>query len=69
MKDFVMISCHNSGTHSIQCLMEIINLKEEEEIIKLSIKESILTLSYVFQKLNLGWKCYSCDAENYCDCR
>lgn len=42
-----MISCHNSGTHSIQCLMEIINLKEEEEIIKLAIKDSILTLSYV----------------------
>lgn len=48
MKDFVMISCHNSGTHSVQCLMEIINLKEEEEIIKLSIKDDILTLSYVY---------------------
>lgn len=46
-----MISCHNSGTHSIQCLMEIINTKEEEEIIKVSIKNDILTLSYVMHMI------------------
>jgi hypothetical protein len=46
IKDFIMISCHNSGTHSIQCLMEIINTKEEEEIIKFSIQNDILKLSY-----------------------
>jgi hypothetical protein len=47
MKDFVMISCHNSGTHSIQCLMEIINTKEEEDVIKFAIQSDILKLSYV----------------------
>lgn len=49
-----MISCHNSGTHSIQCLTEIINLKEEEEIIKISIKNEILTLSYVNISITIG---------------
>ena len=49
MKDFIMIGCHNSGTHSVQCLMEIINTKEEEEIIKLSVQNDILKLSYVLK--------------------
>jgi len=41
-----MISCHNSGTHSIQCMMEIINTKEEEQVIRQAIQNDILTLSY-----------------------
>ena len=63
-----MISCHNSGTHSIQCLMEIINLKEEEDIIKESIKNDILTLSYVNIFIYQGCKWYTCFAEDHCDC-
>jgi hypothetical protein len=50
MNDFIMISCHNSGTHSIQCMMEIINTTEEEEIIKYAVKNDILKLSYVMIK-------------------
>jgi len=45
-KDFVAISIHPSGTHSIQCLIEIINLKEEEEVVKEAIRNDVLKLSY-----------------------
>jgi len=45
-KELVNISMNNAGTHSIQCLVEIINLREEEEIIKDSIKHDILKISY-----------------------
>lgn len=36
-----------AGTHSIQSLIEIINLDEEEEVIKDAIKNDILKLAYV----------------------
>jgi len=45
-KDFVAISVHPSGTHSVQCLIEIVNLKEEEEVIKEAVKNDILKLAY-----------------------
>jgi hypothetical protein len=41
-----MISCNNSGTHSIQSLIEIINMPGEEDLVKEAIQDSILTLSY-----------------------
>lgn len=49
MKDFVNISCHNSGTHSMQSLMELVNMPEEEEIVKEAIKEprELMKLSLV----------------------
>jgi hypothetical protein len=36
-----------AGTHSIQSLIEIINLKEEEEVIKDAVKNDVLKLAYV----------------------
>ena len=38
---------NQSGTHSIQCLIEIVNLKEELEVIQEAIKNDILKLAYV----------------------
>lgn len=64
-----MISCHNSGTHSIQCLMEIINTKDEEDIIKISIQNDILQLSYVRNIIIQGYEWDSCDSEDNRDYR
>ena len=43
MKDFTDIS----GTHALQSLIEIINMPGEEELVKESVKDNILRLSYV----------------------
>ena len=51
MKDFTDISCNPSGTHALQSLIEIINMPGEEELVKESVKDNILRLSYV--SLNL----------------
>ncbi len=49
MKDFVSISCNISGTHSMQSLMELVNMPDEENIVKEAIKEQkdIMRLSLV----------------------
>jgi hypothetical protein len=47
MNDFSDISCNGSGTHSLQSLIEIINMPGEEELVKESVKNHILKLSYV----------------------
>jgi hypothetical protein len=47
MDDFSEISCHNSGTHALQSMIEIINLNGEEDLIKDAVKNNILTLSFV----------------------
>jgi len=57
--DIITISMNSCGTHSLQSLIEIINLKEEGTIILESIKRSLLKLSldvnatHVIQKLIL----------------
>lgn len=47
MSDFVYIACHNSGTHSIQSLVELVNMPDEESIVKESITDNIMQLSFV----------------------
>jgi len=47
MQDFAEISCNGSGTHSLQSLIEIINMPGEEELVKEAVKNNILELSYV----------------------
>ncbi len=49
MKDFVSIACNISGTHSMQSLMELMNMPEEENLVKEAIKDSrdIIRLSLV----------------------
>jgi hypothetical protein len=51
------IACNSSGTHSVQSLIEIINMKEEEEIIKQSVNNNFMKLcldsngTHVVQKI------------------
>jgi hypothetical protein len=40
------ISCDKKGTHSMQCLIEMINMPEEEEELKQGIKDQIVDLAY-----------------------
>ena len=47
MNEFSDISCNGSGTHSLQSLIEIINMPGEEELVKEAVKDHILKLSYV----------------------
>ena len=49
-KVFTSISCHPSGTHAIQTLIEIINMPGEEELVKECVKDNILKLSYVIME-------------------
>lgn len=39
--EFVRVSCHDVGTHSMQRLLEIITLSEEKEVIFNSMKTDI----------------------------
>jgi hypothetical protein len=48
MNDFYLIACNSSGTHSLQSLIEIINMEGEEQLVKQAVKNCILELSYVF---------------------
>lgn len=45
--DFTFIACNPSGTHSIQTMIEIINMPSEEELLRKIIKTHILILSFV----------------------
>jgi hypothetical protein len=47
MHNFALIACNNSGTHSLQSLIEIINMKGEEDLVKDAVKNNIVTLSTV----------------------
>jgi len=47
MDEFSEISCHNSGTHALQSMIEIVNLNGEEDLIKDAVKNHILKLSFV----------------------
>jgi len=56
-KDFVKISCSKKGTYAIQGILDIINLREEENVIKDSIGENLILMcfdnygTHVIQKL------------------
>jgi len=56
------ISCDKKGTHSMQCLIEMINMPEEEEELKQGIKDQIVDLAFdangthVLQKVLLCMK-------------
>lgn len=57
---FIDISCHSSGTHSMQSLLEILNLKTEEEIIKDSVKDHVIYLAYHNHGTHVLQKIISC---------
>lgn len=46
-QDFTFIACNPSGTHSIQTMIEIINMPSEEELLRKIIINQILILSFV----------------------
>jgi hypothetical protein len=46
-KNFYNISINSSGTHALQSLIDIINLKDEEELIKVAVKDNIIAMSLV----------------------
>jgi len=56
------ISCDKKGTHSMQCLIEMINMPDEEEELKQGIKDQIIDLAFdangthVLQKVLLCMK-------------
>jgi len=45
----VEISFDNSGTHALQSLIEMINLREEEEIFLRAVKDSALGMMFVIK--------------------
>ena len=60
MNDFCIIGCNNSGTHSLQSLIEIINMPAEEDLVKESVKDFILTLSFDVNGTHVMQKVISC---------
>jgi hypothetical protein len=65
MKQFTAIACNNSGTHALQSLIEIINMPGEEDLVKEAVKDNILTLSFVYNSLMLGYKWHTCYSESH----
>jgi len=45
-KDFSKIAMNSSGTHSIQCLIESISTREEEDLLKQCFEKDLLRLCY-----------------------
>lgn len=44
--DFVNVSCHHVGTHSMQRLLEIVTLSEEKEVIFNAMKKQIIHMAF-----------------------
>lgn len=42
----MFISCDRKGTHSMQCLIEMINMTEEEVALKEAIQSHVIPLSF-----------------------
>ena len=61
------ISCDKRGTHSMQCLIEMINMPEEEEEIKQSIQDHILNLAFDSNGNHVLQKVLICIKENNTD--
>ena len=40
------ISCDRKGTHSMQCLIEMVNMPDEEEALKNGIKNNVVDLAF-----------------------
>lgn len=40
------ISCDRKGTHSMQCLIEMINMPEEEDELKAGIEDKVIPLAF-----------------------
>jgi len=43
---FISISCDRKGTHSMQCLIEMINMPEEQDLLRQAIEPHILDLAF-----------------------
>jgi len=59
-KEFTTISCNKKGTYALQGILDIINLEDEEMIIKESIENSILQLSFDNNGTHVIQKLISC---------
>jgi hypothetical protein len=44
--NILKISCDRKGTHSMQCLIEMINMPDEEEALKNGIKTHVIDLAF-----------------------
>lgn len=42
----MLISCDRKGTHSMQCLIEMINMVEEENELKEAIRNHVIPLAF-----------------------
>jgi len=62
-RDFSRISCNSSGTHALQSLIEIINLPEEEELLKLCVRSCVVSLSININGTHVVQKVVSCIKE------
>lgn len=63
-EDFLEIANNNAGTHSIQSLIEIINSKEEMEILRKCVEPHILRLAYNTNGTHIIQKIISCFEES-----
>jgi len=61
--DFVEIGINPSGTHSLQSIIQIINLKDEEEVLKCALNGNVFKLSFNSNGTHIIQKIISCFEE------
>lgn len=59
-EEFLEIAVNTAGTHSLQSLIEIVNLEEEEVIIRKAVEPNILKLSYNSNGTHIIQKIITC---------
>jgi hypothetical protein len=63
-KDFLEIAVNISGTHSLQSLIEIVNMEEEETLIKKLVEPYILKLAFNGNGTHIIQKVITCFEES-----
>lgn len=61
------ISCDRKGTHSMQCLIEMINMPEEEEELKEAIRNHVIPLAFDPNGTHVLQKVLLCLKEEHID--
>lgn len=59
------ISKDKKGTHTIQSLLDVMTMREEEELVASDLKNNVYVMGSVILFVNvLGSKCYSCNTKS-----
>ena len=67
----IKIACDKKGTHALQAIISLISRDQEEQLLELTLKDSVLDLSFVLNDIliiiiTIGSSRNSFDTKIYC---